>query len=486
MVTSLVVQASREVFGADKDQLKGKTKDELLAIIEREARGPESKRVLRESLDYESPAHLYFSVFPCPPVITKAKGALVWDIDGNEYIDFIGGWSVHNIGHSRPEVIEAIKAQCEVLIQYAEMPHELRTKLAKKLVEISPINGRKKVYFGVTGGEAVEASMKFARYYTGRPTIIGFYGGYHGRTFGAMTVTSDAYMRSYQGFPLDIGVVHVPYAYCYRCLFGKEYPECGMQCTKHIEELLKSHQYGLRHVTPKGGVTNVAALLVEPMQAHSGYITPPPEFLRNLRRIADEYDLLLIDDEVQAGWGRTGKWWGCQHSEVIPDIMPTAKSIAGGIPMSVTITKSDIMDDLGPAAHATTFGGTPLACAVALAVINVFEKERIVERAAVQGEYLMKGLRDLEQRHRIIGNITGKGLFIGVELVKDRKTKEPATEENIVVQKECLRKGLIYPRQGRFGNMINTICPLTIERDQIDRALEIFDNAFTVAEKNLP
>jgi len=166
--------------------------------------------------------------------------------------------------------------------------------------------------------------------------------------------------------------------------------------------------------------------------------------------------------------------------------MPTAKSISSGIPMSVTIAKSEIVDDLGPAAHGTTFGGTPLACAAALAVINVFEKERIVDRAAERGEYLMKGLRDLEKRHRIIGNITGKGLFIGVELVRDRKTKEPATQENLVVQKECLGRGLIYPRQGRFGNMINTICPLTIEKDQIDRALEIFDDAFFVAEQDLP
>lgn len=479
----MVVEPYHKVIDIERTIMKGRARQELLATIEREARGPKSREVLREALEFESPAHIYFAVSKCPPVIDRGKGATVWDIDGNEYIDLFSGWSVHNIGHCHPKVVEAIKEQCEKLVQWAEMPHELRAKLARKLVEMTPGDHEKKVYYGVTGGEAVEASTKFARYYTGRPTIMAFYGAYHGRTYGAMTATADGYMRHFQGFPLNVGVVHVPYAYCYRCVFGREYPECDMQCTRYIEELFRSAHYSLRYSGPQGSVTDVAAILVEPMQAHSGYTVPPTEFLRDLRRIADENDLLLIVDEVQSGWGRTGRWWGCEHSDVVPDIMPTAKSIAGGIPMSVTIARSEIMDEFGPSAHSTTFGGTPLACAAALAVIKVFEEEGLVDRAARTGEYFKKGFRDLAEEHPLIGNVEGKGLFIGVELVKDQKTKEPAIEENIVVQEECLKRGLLYPRQGWYGNKMNVICPLVIEKEQVDRALEIFDAALGTAER---
>lgn len=474
-----------DVRSAERELMKGRSEKELKKVIEKQARGRKSKQILLEALKYESPAHIYYAVFQCPPVIARGEGSKVWDVDGNEYIDLIGGFSVQNVGHIHPKVTEAIEKQSKLLVQEAELPHELRAKLAKKLVEITPGKFEKKIQYIVTGGEAIEVSLRLARYYTQHPTIMGFYGGYHGRTTASMNVTCNAYMRHWEVLPLNQGVLHVPYAYCYRCAFGREYPSCGMQCVKFIEELFEANQYGLRSPRGDSGSTNVAGILVEPMQAHSGYIVPPPEFLQGLRRIADKYGLLLITDEIQSGFGRTGKMWGSDHSKVAPDIMAIGKSLAGGIPLSVVVAKSEIWDVMGPASVCTTFGGTPLACAAALAVLQVYEEEKLVEKAARTGEYFQKGLRELQSRHPLIGNVDGRGLFIGVELVRDRKTKEPASEENGIVSHECFKRGLLYEKGGYYGNMVKTICPLSISEQEIDKAIEIFDQAIRVAEKNL-
>ncbi len=332
----------------ERKKMRGRTRDELLKTIEKEARGPKSKRILKRILECESPAHIYFEEFECPPVIEKGKGAVVWDIDGNEYIDLFSGFSVHNAGHCHPQVVEAIKKQCEKLVQYAELPNELRTELASKLVRLTPGGSDKRVNYCTTGGEAVEVGMKLARYYTGRPTIIAFHGAYHGRTQGAMNATCSAYLENFQGYPLKTGVVHVPYAYCYRCIFNREYPDCGMECTRFIEELFKSPRYGLRFSGSDFSVTNVSAIIVEPMLGPGGYIVPPPEFMRDLRRIADDYNLLLIADEVQTGWGKTGKWWACEHSGVVPDIMVIGKVVGGGIPLSARHRRAQILDEWGP------------------------------------------------------------------------------------------------------------------------------------------
>lgn len=456
------------------------SKKELLSIIESEASGPKSKEYLKQSLEYESLSNNYFMAFKCPPVITKGDGAILWDLDGKEYIDFVSGFSVHNIGHRHPKVIQAIKDQCDRLLQWCALPNELRLELAKKLVEITPGNFRKKVQLLTTGGEAVEFAMRVTRFYTSRPLIMSFYGCYHGTTFGVQNATTHPFFRSYHGFPLNIGVVHVPYAYCYRCFFGKSYPGCGMQCTKYIEELFRNPWCGLRF--SKTGMNQIAAILVEPMLGSAGYITPPKEFLPELRRISQKYDVLLIIDEVQTGWGRSGKLWASQYSNVEPDVMTMAKTLGGGFPISAVIGKEEIMDKMGPGGFFSTYGGTPLGCAAALAVIKVFEEEKIVERAEEMGSYLTKRLHELAGRHELIGNIDGTGLYIGIELVKNRQTKEPAGEECEALQNECRKRGLLYEIGGLYGNIAKVICPLSISKEQIDKATEILDESLSVVE----
>lgn len=475
----LVVKSFEERIKEERKALRLPRREELVDLIDRVALGAKSKELLKRGLDCEA-ANIYYAMFECPPVVSRGKNATLWDLDGNEFIDWVSGFSVLNVGHCHPKVVEAIKDQCEQLVQWASMPNEHRVELAEKLVEIAPGDFKKKVYLTTTGGEAVEVAMRYARFYTGRPYILAFHGAYHGITYGAINATTSPVYRYFQGLPVNIGVVHAPYAYCYRCAFGMNYPECDMQCTKYIEELFRNPQAGLRH--PPSKANKVAAILAEPMQAASGYITPPKEFLSELRRIADEYDMVLIVDEVQTGWGRSGRLWACQHSNVEPDIMTVAKSIAGGVPLSAVIARTEIVDSIGSGGFMSTFGGTPLACATALATIQIFEEERLVERAERIGNYLMKGLNELAERHMLIGNITGKGLFIGIELVRDRKTKEPADRENKAIQTECMRKGLLYQRGGYFGNIIKVICPLTIEKEKVDKSLEILDRAISTIE----
>jgi len=466
--------------------MRGPSTEKRKQLIERSALGPKSKALLLRANEVESSANLYNQAFEeASPVIVKGKEATVWDLDGNEYIDLISGFSVSNIGHCHPKIIEEIVRESSALFQYAEMPNVSRVDLAEQLLAIAPGSHRKKVFYTVTGGEAIEFALKSARYYTNRPSIMGFKGAYHGRTYMAATVTNSAYMRYYQGFPLDMGVIHLPYAYCYRCAFGRSPDDCDMECTRYIEEHFKCNWYGVKFATKDVEINNVAAIVVEPMQAASGYITPPDQFLRDLRRITEENETLLIVDEIQTGWGRTGRMWGCEHSGAEPDIMTVAKSIAGGLPLSATVAREEIMDELGPAAHTTTFGGYNLACAVALRTIQVFKDEKLVEKAAATGDYFYKGLEDLMDEHPLIGNLEGKGkgLFIGIELVKDRKTKEPAAEENMRVQKECCKRGVLYEKGGWYGNIIKIIPPLVITQEQVDKVMEVFDDALKAAEK---
>lgn len=474
-----------ESFEKERKLMKGPPVEDLLKIVEKEARGPKSKQILKKMFEVESPGHLYLIEFECPPVIERAKGALLWDVDGNEYIDLFSGFAVHNLGHCHPKVVAAMKNQLEKLVQWAEMPHQARVDLASALLDITPGKWKKRVQYVTTGGEGVELAMKLARYYTARPTIMAFHGGYHGRTMGAVTAASSAYSSFYQGYPVTaLGAVHVPYAYCYRCIFGQEYPSCGMRCTKFIRELFKSANYGLRLEKSGTGITNVSGILVEPMLGAGGYIIPPNEFLKDLRSICDDYNLLLIDDEVQVGWGRTGKLWGCEHSGVTPDIMVVGKALGGGIPLAAVIARSEILEELGPGAHGTTFGGTPLACAVGLAVIETIRQEKLVERGSSIGEYFLKGFKDLAKDHPIIGHVDGKGVYIGFELVKDQKTKEPAVEELRAVHKECFKRGVLWPPGGGFyGSRGYLIAPLVIEKEQVDRVLEVFDEAFRTVSK---
>lgn len=443
----------------------------VLSIIERETKGPKSKEILKKALKYESPGHLYYAVFRCPLVYESGKGAIITDVDGNEYIDLISGWSTQNFGNCHPKIVQAIQKQAERLLTNAELPCEHRTELAKRLAEIAPGHGAKKVHFLTTGGEAVEVAVKLAKYYAGKPDILAFTGGYHGRTFGAASLSANAYFRLWD--PTLHQIYRLPYAYCYRCFFGKEYPDCDMQCVRYIEMLFEAVQGGLRD--PEHNITTVAGIVVEPMQCHAGYIVPPEDFLRGLRKICDRYNILLIVDEIQTGWGRSGKMWGCEHAGIEPDIMAIAKSLGGGIPISATIAKSEIFDSWGPAAHGTTFGGTPLACATGLAVLDIFREDKLVEQSARKGEYFLKRLEELQEKHQLIGHVDGRGLLIGIEFVKNRKTKEPAAEETEKMQHELFKRGVLIEKSGYYGNRFNFIPALVITETQIDNVIDALD-----------
>lgn len=450
-------------------------KERLIETIKKFSLGPNSEKYLLESIKYESPSNIYWSTFLVPPIIVRGKGSRVWDIDGREYIDMMSGFSVANIGHCHPKVVKAITEQANKLMQWCAMPNDLRLELSKKLAAITPGSFEKRVHLLTTGGEAAELSLRAARHFTLKPLVIAFFGCYHGITMGAQNATTHPIFRSFHGFPLNIGMVHVPYAYCYRCFFGKTYPECRLWCAHYVDEILSNPHSGLAH--PSGFAPQVAAMIVEPFLAASGYIIPPKEWLKELEKIARDHDVVLIVDEIQTGCGRSGKMWACEHSDVTPDIMLVAKAIAGGLPLSAVIAKAEILDLLGPGGFMSTYGGTPLACAAALAALEVMEEEKLVEQAREKGEYFLKGLKELEEKFEPVAWVNGRGLFIGLELVKDPKSKTPATEENKRLQYECMKRGLLYERGGAYGNIIKFIPPLTITKEEIDRSLEILEES---------
>ena len=456
-------------------------RDVLLSRVEEAAKGPETKRLMKELIKYESVGHLHWAVFRCPPVLKAGKGATLTDVDGNSYVDFMGGFGVHNAGLSHPDVVKAIKEQAEQLTQWAEMPSEPRIALAKKLTEIVSMKGEKRVQFNTTGGESVEAAIKLARYYTGRPTILTFSGAYHGRTAGAASLTANYFMKHFNTLPIDTGVIRFPYAYCYRCPFGKSYPDCGMFCVQYIERWFESVHYGIRD--PDRNVTSVAAIVVEACQGHAGYIVPPDDFLRGLEKLCDKFQLLLCCDEVMAGMGRTGKIFAYQHSGVSPDMVTMGKGVGGGIPLSALVGVAKVMDEWGPGGHGTTYGGNHIGCAAGLALINVLEREKVPEHAASIGEYVLKRLRDIQTEHPILGDVNGKGLFIGIEFVRDRETKEPASKEADWIQRECFRKGLLIQRAGYYGNRFNVYPPLSLTKEEADKGLQILEECISAAER---
>ena len=445
--------------------------------------GPESQKILERLLNVESNCQVGFSLWSCPPVIKRGKGATVFDVDGKRYIDLIAGFSVNNVGLCNPEVVEAIKRQAEELIHYFDLPNVPRVELSEKIVKITPGDFPKKVIYTVTGSEAVEVAIRLARWYTGKQFVLNPYCEYHGVTIGTMGLTGKAGIRAYYYplLPAENGILHFPYAYCYRCPYGKEYPACDIQCIKFLEELFENKESPFRN--PANGVHNVAAILVEPMLASGGYIIPPDEFLLGLENICRKYDILFIVDEVQSGMGRSGKMWAIQHSGATPDMIPIAKSIAGGIPLSMVVGREEIMDSWGPGAHLATFAATPLACAAANKVLEIMGREGFFEGVNERAGYLLDGLLELKKRHPIVGDVSGKGFFIGVEFVKDRKTKAPAAEEASFMLNECFKEGLIVQRSGFYFNRFNLIPPLVISREEIEEVLKIFDVVFGRAEQ---
>ena len=451
--------------------------------VEANARGPRSREILLSTLDSESLGHLDFALFTCPPVIERGEGARLWDVDGNEYVDCHAGFTVAALGHANAEVNDAIAAQLGKVMHYAELPMSARAELSRRMAATHPGAFAKKVFYGVTGGEAVEIAVKLARWYTGKPFVLTHMGDYHGRTAGAMGLTSKAFMVAYN-WPIpaaDQAVIRLPFAYCYRCPYDKSYPECKLYCASAVKRLFENKEAPLRN--PKGNVTNVAAFVVEPFQASAGYIIPPMDYLARLAEIAAAYDVLFVADEIQCGMGRSGRMWAIEHAGVEPDLITIAKCLSNGLPISMVTGRAEIMDALGPGGHSTTFAGYPAAAAGANKVLDIYERDDIPGQAATNGAYFLDGLKSLQAAHPSIGDVQGKGLFLAIELVRDRTTKQPADTETGWVHQTCVNEGLICIASGYYFNRLCLAPPLVITRREIDRALAILDRVIGSMER---
>ena len=393
---------------------------------------------------------------PYELVIDHAEGSTIYDVEGNSYIDFASSVSVMNIGYNNKNVKEAVCAQLDKMVHcgFSDFNAEMPVKLAEKLCEMT---GYEKVFLSNSGAEAV---MKLAYRYTKRGSMLAFYRAFHGRTLGALSLTSSK-VRHKEHYP-SLRVVHSYYAYCYRCPFNLEYPDCGLTCAREIEYTVFK-----RVLSPK----DTAAIAVEPIQGEGGFIVPPPEFHEEIRRICDENDILLIADEVQSGGFRTGKFMAMENFGVRADIVCMSKSIGGGIPLGATLSTGEIMS-WPPGAHANTFGGNLLAAAGGLATLEFMESNRLGEKAVEKGTYLMKRLNELKDEYRIIGDVRGIGLMIGVELVKENKV--PAVDERDSIVKKAAEEGLILLPAG--DSVIRFVPPLIISKEEIDKGLAIFEN----------
>jgi 4-aminobutyrate aminotransferase len=423
--------------------------------------------VVEQDHQYISPS--YTRSYPL--VAKRGFGAIVEDADGNTFLDFNAGIAVVATGHCHPEVVAAVQRQAAELIHMSctDFYYEGMVDLAEKLAAIAPGKEAKKVYFGNSGTEAIEAAIKLARYHTGREKIIAFYGAFHGRTMGSLSLTaSKAVQRKGFGSLLS-GVFHVPYANTYRCPYGHEAQDCCTDCAKFIERVLFT-----KIVDPQ----EVAAIIVEPIQGEGGYVPGPAEFLRDLQRICRQHGILLITDEVQSGMGRTGKWWAGDHSGIEPDILCVAKGIASGLPLSAIIARADVMD-WKPGAHASTFGANPVSVAAAL-VTHRLVKDHYMENARRMGEYIFGRLSKWRERFPIVGDVRGKGLMIGVEIVSDQKTKEPAPKLRDSIEDLAFSKGLLI--LGAGPNTIRLAPPLLIDEEQADFAIQTLEECIRETE----
>jgi len=407
-----------------------------------------------------------------PLVVAKGEGAVITDVDGHRYLDYTSGIAVTATGHCHPSVVDAIIRQAKALIHMSGTdfyyPSEIR--LAEQLTQLAPGRAPKQCFLTNSGTEATEAGMKLARYATGRPYFLAFFGGFHGRTYGAMSLSASKAVHK-RGFgPLVPGVFHAPYADCYRCPYGLKPQSCDTHCVSVIkDELFK------RAVPPE----EVAAIVVEPIQGEGGYIVPPDGYLTKLRALADEFGILLMVDEIQTGMGRTGRLWGCDHDGVAPDLLMTAKALASGLPLGALIADARLMS-WKPGAHANTFGGNPIACEAALVTLQLLTDDLIANAARV-GRHLLAQCRELQARHRLIGDVRGRGLMIGLDLVRDRLTKEPAVEERGRVIRRCFEKGLLI--LGCGASVVRLMPPLILTRRQADEAVAILDDVLTEVER---
>ena len=422
--------------------------------------GPKARAIIDKDAKFVSPSYTR----DYPFVIARGEGAVVEDVDGNRFLDCAAGIAVNSTGVSHPEVVKAICDQAQKFIHMSgtDFYYEPQVRLAEELAGIVPIDGDVRTFFGNSGTEATEAAIKLARYHTKRQGIIAFYGAFHGRSMGSLSLTASKAIQRRGFMPFLPGVYHAPYPDTYR--FSGSADACAEASLSFIRDQLFVHL-----VSPD----EVAAIVVEPVQGEGGYIVPPKAFLQGLRELTSQHGIVFVCDEVQSGMGRTGKMFALEHFGLHADVVNIAKGIASGLPLGITCAKADLMS-WPPGAHASTFGGNPVSCAAALATIKLL-KEQYVANAATVGEHLLNGLRVLQDKHPIIGDVRGKGLMIGVELVKDRTTKERAIEERNTLVQAMFRRGVLILGAGR--NAVRLAPPLVLSKDQANSILATLDEA---------
>jgi len=433
--------------------------------------GPNAKRVLAGDDKYISPS--YTRSYPL--VAKSGRGIVVTDVDGNEFFDFSAGIAVTSTGHCHPEVVAAIQKQAGELIHMSgtDFYYESMITLAERLSKIAPMPGPHRIYYGNSGAEAVEAALKLTRYHTKRQNVIAFFGAFHGRTMGALSLTASKPQQKRRFAPLVPGVTHVRYPDVYRgCSGGAQDAEAfALGCARHIEDKL------FKTILPP---EEVAAIFIEPVQGEGGYVIAPTPFMQEVRRICDKHGILLVVDEVQSGIGRTGKWWAVEHTGVQPDIICSAKGIASGMPLGVMMSRADIMDWV-PGSHASTFGGNPVCIAAALATLDVIEKENLLQNSAEVGAYMLKRMADWTKKHRIVGDVRGRGLMIGVEIVKDQKTKEYGAELRDRIVELAFERGILF--LGCGPSTVRIAPPLVVTKDEADAAIDALEESIEIAGK---
>lgn len=404
--------------------------------------------------------------------VDHARGAVITDVEGNDYLDFAGGIAVMNVGHSHPKVVQAIKDQADKFTHtcFMVVPYEAAVTLAAKLCEAVPGDTPKAVMFANSGAEAVENAVKIARYYTKRPAIITFENAFHGRTLMGMTLTSKMMPYKHGLGPFAPEVYRMPYANCYRCPFNRTYPDCDLHCADHLE------YFFINQVAAE----QTAAVIFEPIQGEGGFIVPPRDYFARLKSICDRYGILLIADEIQSGIGRTGHLFAMEYFGVEADIITTAKSLAAGLPLSAVVGKKEIMDTVHPGGIGGTYGGNPLACRAALAVFDVIETEGLLERARRIGEKLHQEFCGFREKYQLIGDVRGLGPMIAMELVSDRIGKQPAAAETRELVRYCFQHRLLVLACGTYGNVLRFLMPLVITDEQVDHGLAIIEQGLAM------
>jgi 4-aminobutyrate aminotransferase / (S)-3-amino-2-methylpropionate transaminase / 5-aminovalerate transaminase len=427
--------------------------------------GPRSQDLMRR----RDAAVVRAAYHATPVFVGKAEGAVIEDVDGNRFIDFAGGIGCVNTGHRAPRVVEAIRRQLDRFLHtsFNVLPYESYIALAERLNAITPGRFAKKTLLVNSGAEAVENAIKIARAYTKRPAILAFEDAFHGRTYMAMAATSKThpYKAGFEPFPGD--VYRVPFAYCYRCSYSLEYPSCEIHCARHIEDAFK------RVVAAE----SIAAVIVEPIMGEGGFLTPPSEFFPILSEICRRHGILLIADEVQTGFARTGALFACEQLGFQPDLIAMAKSLSGGLPLAAVTGRAEIMDTPGPGALGGTFGGNPAACEAALAVLETIETENLCARANHLGDRFRRRAAQWQSRWELVGEVRGLGAMQALELVRSRQTRDPAEEETKRILQYCYEHGLIMITAGSYGNVIRLLMPLVITDSQMDEALDVLESA---------